>query len=470
MVINKGADFKGIGNKFHIDPVTARIIRNREVIGDEEIHSFLAGTLQELPDVHLMQDLDLLVELLDQKINEKAKIRIIGDYDIDGVMSSYILYRALTRCGAQVDVAIPNRITDGYGLNRNLITEALECGVDTILTCDNGIAAIEEISYAKEAGMTVLVTDHHEIPFKDVDEERIYMRSEADAIVNPHQKTCTFPYKDLCGAGVAWAVIVALYEKNNIKVDIKLIRQYIQHDRTARSFAAYYDLFNKYRSDYQIDEILSGNASDSIKDRAENAKFDERLSLLGLILDSVTASAKQVTDGEDMLRETLVTLKEFKRRTHDSDISAEKLMNELIAVKKNELENGKRSSSISVSRQKTLARAISQLENMTALTVGKDGKTAFADIRSIYDSLVSELKISAKTARDKMSNAFIFCNEVYTDGQEMLILVTELTANSYTARFISEFGCKEYYEHNKALLFVDRSKEIMQRLEEFGEI
>lgn len=217
MVINKGADFKGIGNKFHIDPVTARIIRNREVIGDEEIHSFLAGTLQELPDVHLMQDLDLLVELLDQKINEKAKIRIIGDYDIDGVMSSYILYRALTRCGAQVDVAIPNRITDGYGLNRNLITEALECGVDTILTCDNGIAAIEEISYAKEAGMTVLVTDHHEIPFKDVDGERIYMRSEADAIVNPHQKTCTFPYKDLCGAGVAWAVIVALYEKNNIE-------------------------------------------------------------------------------------------------------------------------------------------------------------------------------------------------------------------------------------------------------------
>ena len=217
MVINKGADFKGIGNKFHIDPVTARIIRNREVIGDEEIQSFLAGTLQELPDVHLMQDLDLLVEVLDEKIKEKAKIRIIGDYDIDGVMSSYILYCALTRCGAIVDVAIPNRITDGYGLNRNLITEAFESGVDTILTCDNGIAAIEEIAYAKEMGMTVLVTDHHEIPFKDVDGERIYLRSEADAVVNPHQKTCAFPYKNLCGAGVAWAVIVALYEKDGIE-------------------------------------------------------------------------------------------------------------------------------------------------------------------------------------------------------------------------------------------------------------
>uniref|UniRef100_UPI00402A2FBF single-stranded-DNA-specific exonuclease RecJ n=1 Tax=Agathobacter sp. TaxID=2021311 RepID=UPI00402A2FBF len=217
MVINKGADFKGIGNKFHIDPVTARIIRNREVIGDEEIQSFLAGTLQELPDVHLMQDLDLLVEVLDEKIKEKAKIRIIGDYDIDGVMSSYILYCALTRCGAIVDVAIPNRITDGYGLNRNLITEAFESGVDTILTCDNGIAAIEEIAYAKEIGMTVLVTDHHEIPFKEVDGERIYLRSEADAVVNPHQKTCAFPYKNLCGAGVAWAVIVALYEKDGIE-------------------------------------------------------------------------------------------------------------------------------------------------------------------------------------------------------------------------------------------------------------
>ena len=217
MVINKGADFKGIGNKFHIDPVTARIIRNREVIGDEEIQSFLAGTLQELPDVHLMQDLDLLVEVLDEKIKEKAKIRIIGDYDIDGVMSSYILYCALTRCGAIVDVAIPNRITDGYGLNRNLITEPFESGEDTILTCDNGIAAIEEIAYAKEMGMTVLVTDHHEIPFKDVDGERIYLRSEADAVVNPHQKTCAFPYKNLCGAGLAWAVIVALYEKDGIE-------------------------------------------------------------------------------------------------------------------------------------------------------------------------------------------------------------------------------------------------------------
>jgi len=216
-VAMKKADFNGIAEKYQISPIIARLMRNRDVVGDDAIDFYLNGTVENLYDGLLMKDMDRAVDILKEKIEEGKKIRVIGDYDIDGVMSSYILYRALTRCGAQVDVAIPNRITDGYGLNRNLITEALECGVDTILTCDNGIAAIEEIAYAKEAGMTVLVTDHHEIPFKDVDGERIYMRSEADAIVNPHQKTCTFPYKDLCGAGVAWAVIVALYEKNNIE-------------------------------------------------------------------------------------------------------------------------------------------------------------------------------------------------------------------------------------------------------------
>ena len=213
----KKADFQEIAGRFHISPITARLIRNKDLTTMEEIDAYLNGTISDLYDGMLMKDMDRAIEILSEKIREKQKIRVIGDYDIDGVMSSYILYCALTRCGAIVDVAIPNRITDGYGLNRNLITEAFESGVDTILTCDNGIAAIEEIAYAKEMGMTVLVTDHHEIPFKDVDGERIYMCSEADAIVNPHQKTCAFPYKDLCGAGVAWAVIVALYEKDGIE-------------------------------------------------------------------------------------------------------------------------------------------------------------------------------------------------------------------------------------------------------------
>ena len=217
VVTSKRADFKEIGSRFGIDQVTARIIRNRDVVGEDAIEQYLHGTLTDLADAHRMKDAVQLVEILIRKMQEKKKIRIIGDYDIDGVMSSYILYRALTRCKADVDVAIPNRITDGYGLNLHLIEDAIEAGVDTIVTCDNGIAAIEEIACAKQQGMTVLVTDHHEIPYEEIDGKKHYLQSVADAIVNPHQQECDYPYKDLCGAGVAWNVIRILYEKMQLK-------------------------------------------------------------------------------------------------------------------------------------------------------------------------------------------------------------------------------------------------------------
>lgn len=217
VVTSKRADFKEIGSRFGIDQVTARIIRNRDVVGEDAIEQYLQGTLTDLADAHRMKDAVQLVEILIRKMQEKKKIRIIGDYDIDGVMSSYILYRALTRCKADVDVAIPNRITDGYGLNLHLIEDAIEAGVDTIVTCDNGIAAIEEIACAKQQGMTVLVTDHHEIPYEEIDGEKHYLQSAADAIVNPHQQECDYPYKDLCGAGVAWNVVRILYEKMQIQ-------------------------------------------------------------------------------------------------------------------------------------------------------------------------------------------------------------------------------------------------------------
>ena len=216
VVTNKRADFKEIGRRFGIDQVTARIIRNRDVIGEDAIAQYLNGSLKDLADMHQMKDSDLLVNILTQKIQNGNRIRIIGDYDIDGVMSSYIWYRALLRCGADVDVAIPNRITDGYGLNLHLIEDAMESDVDTIITCDNGIAALEEIAYAKKHGMTVLVTDHHEIPYEEEGGQRRYQKSEADAIVNPHQKECAYPYKDLCGAGVAWNVVRILYEKMGV--------------------------------------------------------------------------------------------------------------------------------------------------------------------------------------------------------------------------------------------------------------
>lgn len=215
-VINKGADFKGIGERFGISPILARLIRNRDVIGDEAIERYLNGGLHQLYDPHLLKDADLLCDILSEKIAEGKTIHIIGDYDIDGVMSTYILFQAIRRVGGRVSYQIPDRILDGYGLNDHLIQAAQKKGVDTIVTCDNGIAAIPEIAHAKACGMTVLVTDHHEIPYTEESGEKQYLKSEADAIVNPKQPDCPYPYKNLCGAAVAFKVIQILYERYGI--------------------------------------------------------------------------------------------------------------------------------------------------------------------------------------------------------------------------------------------------------------
>lgn len=212
-VIQKGADFNALGARFGISPVTARLIRNRDVIGEEAFDRYLNGTVKDLYDPHLLKDVELLTDILKKKIEEGKQIRIIGDYDIDGVMSTYILYKGLKNCGAKVSTQIPDRMKDGYGINENLIDIACADGMDTILTCDNGIAAISEIAHAKSLGLTVLVTDHHEIPYDETEGIRVYKRSEADAIVNPKQKECRYPFKELCGAAVAWKMLQVLYEK-----------------------------------------------------------------------------------------------------------------------------------------------------------------------------------------------------------------------------------------------------------------
>ena len=211
--MNKGADFKSIGLKYGIDQVTARIIRNRDIVEDEDIRLFLQGDLSDCHDPALMKDGDKLTNILIKKINEGASIRIVGDYDIDGVMATFILKKALDELGANVSYVIPDRISDGYGLNVRIIDDAYGDGIDTILTCDNGIAAIQEISHAKELGMCVLVTDHHEIPFEEINGEKKYILSDADAIVDPHQKDCNYPYKNLCGAAVAWKMMCLLFKK-----------------------------------------------------------------------------------------------------------------------------------------------------------------------------------------------------------------------------------------------------------------
>ena len=215
-VAMKKADFNGIAEKYQISPIIARLMRNRDVIGDEAIDFYLNGTVEDLYDGLLMKDMDRAVDILKEKIEEGKKIRVIGDYDIDGVNATYILQQGLAGLGADVDTDIPDRIKDGYGLNQMLIDRALEDDVDTIITCDNGIAASAEIADAKERGLTVVITDHHDIPFQETENGKEWIIPPADAVINPKQADCAYPNKNLCGAVVAWKLIWALYEKNGI--------------------------------------------------------------------------------------------------------------------------------------------------------------------------------------------------------------------------------------------------------------
>lgn len=212
----KRADFAGIGEKFGIDQVVARLIRNRDVIEEEEIRKYLYGGLDDLPSPWLLKDIEKAVGILEKKIHDHVKIRIIGDYDIDGVTSTYILLKGLKRVGAEVDTYIPDRVADGYGIRAHLIEKAAEDGVDTIVTCDNGIAAAQEIQTAKEKGLTVIITDHHEIPYRETENGRELILPLADAVINPKQPDCCYPNKKICGAVVAFKLITALYDRFGI--------------------------------------------------------------------------------------------------------------------------------------------------------------------------------------------------------------------------------------------------------------
>jgi single-stranded-DNA-specific exonuclease len=215
MVAAKRADFDAIAAKYKISPILARIIRNRNVKEDNDIDKFLNGTIKDLYSPYQLKDLEKAIDLLLDKISEGKHIRIIGDYDIDGICSTYILYKGLTHCGAKVDHAIPHRIRDGYGLNEQLIKDAYDAGTDTVLTCDNGIAAYDQIEYANILGMTVIVTDHHEVPYEEIDGIRRYKVPNAKAVVDPKQEDCPYPFPEICGAVVAYKLVLALVAKHD---------------------------------------------------------------------------------------------------------------------------------------------------------------------------------------------------------------------------------------------------------------
>lgn len=217
--IRKGGNFVEMAKKYGIDPLIARIIRNRDIIDEKEITEYLYGGKEALHNPHLLKDVDKAAEIIAEGIAEKKAMRIIGDYDIDGVNATYILLDGIRRCGGNVDAAIPDRMKDGYGINEHLIEQALSDGKELLITCDNGIAAINEINFAKEKGMTVVVTDHHEIPYRNTEQGKEFLRSNADAIVNPKQADCPYPCKGICGAVVAWKLVQVLYERMDIPVE-----------------------------------------------------------------------------------------------------------------------------------------------------------------------------------------------------------------------------------------------------------
>ncbi|WP_286081739.1 single-stranded-DNA-specific exonuclease RecJ [Parablautia intestinalis] len=213
MVAAKKADFNQIAEKYRITPVLARILRNRDIIGDNEIERYLHGDIKDLHDPLLMKSMDKAAEIIQSKIQEGKSLRIIGDYDVDGICSTHILLTGIRALGGKADTDIPHRIKDGYGLNESLIEAAASDGIDTIITCDNGITAQIQIQLAKKLGMTVVVTDHHEVPFEEKEGERIYLLPRADAVVDPKQPGCGYPFKQICGAVVAFKLVQTLFDR-----------------------------------------------------------------------------------------------------------------------------------------------------------------------------------------------------------------------------------------------------------------
>ena len=260
--------------------------------------------------------------------------------------------------------------------------------------------------------------------------------------------------------------MICLYEKHGIKVDEDLVGQYLQNRQIAKDFAVYYDLFNKYRSDYQVDTILAGKASEEIRERAAAAKFDERLSLLGLLLDAATGEMRACMEQEGVLSDYMAALRQYRLDSARPGADPAGVMRKLIEAKRTALSGGIKAGSLSQEQQKAARQVIALLEEQAAALDGAtSAQTAFAQVKKDFDGRVKAIKKQADTVGKRLSHVFRFCEEVFAEGQEMLILVTELTINPHSARFISRYGCKEYFAHNKELLFYERQKEIIREME-----
>jgi len=263
--------------------------------------------------------------------------------------------------------------------------------------------------------------------------------------------------------------MIKLYEQHGFKVNEGLVIQYLQNKKTAKDFAIYYDLFNKYRSDYQVDKILKGKATEEIRERARKARFDERLSLIGMILDAVTQEIKDVIDSEAVTKSVLESLRAVRMEIARPGSDISKAIEKQIGLKKKQLSSGKTAQTLSVNDQHILKDAVAVLEEQQGLLIRERPSAAEAGFKLLYDDYNNRQKQFKKKVEDGkkvLSNMFGFLEEVFSEGQEILIVVTELTINYYTVQFISHYGCKEYFEHNKELLFYERQKEIIAELED----
>lgn len=275
MVHSKKADFDGFAKALGVSPIVARIMRNKDLESIEEQRAFLDNSLENMHNPSLMKDMDKAIDIIKLKIEEGKHIRVIGDYDIDGICSTYILVKGLQEVGAKVSYDIPDRILDGYGINENLIKKAYDEGVDTIVTCDNGIAAIDQIKYAKDLGMTVIVTDHHEVPYvrDEVTGDIIYKRVQGDAVVNPKQPDCDYPFKLLCGGAIAYKVIECLYEKLNVENKKEKIEYFIEYAAIA-TIGDVVDLVGENR-------IIAANGLERLK-TTPNIGLDKLMDMCGI--------------------------------------------------------------------------------------------------------------------------------------------------------------------------------------------
>ena len=259
--------------------------------------------------------------------------------------------------------------------------------------------------------------------------------------------------------------MIALYEQHSLTIDEDLVGQYLQDQKIAKQFAVYYDLFNKYRSDYQVDEILAGNASEDILERAMKAGFDERLSLIGLLLDAVTEEIKIVINGKKELEYLMQILKQFRVQIAKSSQSPVDILYALRTEELKKLDSGKKAGSLSHDKEQQMLCVLDMLDVYQDMIANEpDGMQAFAVLKTDFDYRVAQMKQSGKEKGVLLDNVFTFCETVFVDGHELLILVTELTTNPYTAKYISEYGCEKYFAHNQELLFYERQKKLMKEL------